>query len=379
MDMRSLVSRSPAASMARTALAAAAVALAWIAAPAGPARADEFQTLLDRFIEKEGLPGGVLLVSSPQRRSVAVAGLADRRAGRPVTEDTRFYAASVGKVPVAIAALQLVEEGRLDLDAPVASLAAGLPGIAKLPNARAARLRHLLEHSSGIPDYLTDEFAEASAAEPARRWTAAEAIAFAFDQEAEGRPGTLYSYSNTNYVLLGHIIAAADGAPLEAVLRRRVFEPAGMTGTTVGARPGDRRLARGYQDAEDDGRLRDVSAVSWNSLLGDGPIVTTAGDLERFLLALFRDGRLLRPATLARMATPSAKEAGYGFGLELGETRWGRWAGHTGSYDGFDAEARYYLDRETVIVFMANGNQDSDRSIIDEAAGRLFGRARAAN
>ncbi|WP_207456767.1 serine hydrolase domain-containing protein [Azospirillum sp. SYSU D00513] len=357
----------------RLLLAAAAFLTALAGSPAA-LRADPYRTLLDRFLAEEELPGGVLLVSGPGTRSVAAAGVADRRTRAPVTPGTRFYVASVGKMAVAAAVLQMVEEGKLALDAPVAALASGIPGIGRLANARSARLSQLLDHSSGIPDYLTDGFTETSRGDPRRRWTPADALSFALGEPATGKPGAAYEYCNSNFVLLGHIAEAADGAPLEEVLRRRVFARAGMDGSTVGARPDDPRLAHGYADIEDSGREKDVSLLSWNSPLGDGPLVTTAEDLERFLFALFRDGRLLGQQGLRRMSAPSALEPGYGMGLELGKDRWGRWAGHTGSYDGFEAEARYYPDRRTAIVFLTNGNQASDSSILDRAAATLFGK-----
>lgn len=364
------------------------LAVAWIAV-ALPCRADVFQTLIDRAVSEEAIPGGVLLVSAPGLRRIAVSGVADRSTGEPVRPDTRFYVASVGKMAVAVTALQLVGEGRLALDAPAGPLASGISGIGRLVNARTARVEQLLNHTSGIPDYLTDDFAEASRKAPSRRWTAGDALPYAFGLKADGRPGDSYSYSNSNFVLLGDIVATAAGAPLETVLERRVLAPAGMTETTVGASPDAPRLAHGYaaagdEDAdedednedtdEDDGEERDVSLPCWNSVLGDGPLVATAGDLERFLFALFRDGRLLPAAMVRRMVEPSDRESGYGLGLELGEDRWGRWYGHTGSYDGFEAEARYYPEREAVIVYLANGNTSSDADIVDRAATALFRR-----
>lgn len=342
-------------------------------APASrPAAADAFQTLLDRALADEELAGGVLLVSAPHLRRVMVAGVADRARRTPVTADTRFYVASTGKMTVAVAALQLVQEGRLALDARAGPLAAGVPAIGRVPNAMAARVDQLLDHSAGIPDYLTDAFADATAATPAHRWTAAEALAFTAGLKPTGRPGRSHAYSNSHFVLLGDIVASVDGAPLETVLARRVFAPAGMTATTVGARPDTAGLAHGYVRSDDD--EEDVSLPSWSSVLGDGPVVTTAGDLERFLFALFRDGMLLAPEMLHRMVTPSPLEAGYGLGVTLGEDDWGAWYGHAGSYDGFEAEARYYPERKAAIVFLTNGNSSSDLEIVDAAAAALFRR-----
>lgn len=87
-------------------LTAASVGLLATSMTAAPAKGEAIQSILDRYLEQEGLPGGVLLVSSPNRREVTVAGLADIDRGSPVGPNTRFYVASVGKMVVAVAALQ---------------------------------------------------------------------------------------------------------------------------------------------------------------------------------------------------------------------------------------------------------------------------------
>ncbi|MBR9971059.1 serine hydrolase domain-containing protein [Magnetospirillum sulfuroxidans] len=356
----------------RSVLTMSAGVLAHAVALAGTASAgDSLQSILQTYLAQEELAGGILLVSTPDRREVVVAGIADSATGARVSPGSRFYVASVGKMAVATATLQLVDEGVLKLDAPILPLVGGVPDLPRLPNAGKARLQQLLDHSSGIPDYLTDTFSDAFHAKP-KTLTPAFALPFAYGERATGRPGQAHEYSNSNYVLLGDIIATADATSLDAALRRRILDRAEMTDTTVGAKSGDHRLAHGYADLNDDGAEEDVSQYAWNSPLGDGPLVTTAADLEHFLFALFRDGKLLAPAMLRRMTAPSAQEEGYGLGVELGKDRWGKWYGHTGVDDGFEAEIRYYPDRKTALVFMTNGNSISDESIIDTVVTALF-------
>ncbi len=351
------------------ALAAAVLlglALLPIPAAAGPAAgSDRLHRLLDRFLADEELDGGILLVSGPDGRRVVVSGIADRRGKRPVTEDTRFYVASVGKMATAVAVLQQVEEGLAALDQPVRALAGDLP-LGRLANAGRARLVNLLDHSSGIPDYLTDAYAEDEAADRLPRGGAL--LAYAHGEPATGPVGGHYAYSNSNYVLLGHIASVRDGAPFAQVLQRRVLERAGMAATSVGADPRDRSLAHGY-DGEGD-----VSRRSWAATTGDGPLVATAGDLERFVFALFRDGRLLGPAMVRRLQAPSENEEGQGLGVALWTDRWGRGVGHDGHYDGFEADVRYYPGRRTALIFLTNGNQQSDDALLDAVAAELFGK-----
>ncbi|WP_448190437.1 serine hydrolase domain-containing protein [Azospirillum sp. sgz301742] len=354
------------AALIRTACAGAVLAVT-LAGTVASARADDgLQRMLDRFLRDEELDGGILLVSGPEGRQVVVSGIANRKGGVPVGEDTRFYVASAGKMTTAVAVLQQVEEGRLSLDRPVREMVGDLP-LGRLANANRARLVNLLEHTSGIPDYITDDYDAAEQARPNLSRDAATLLAYAHGEAATGPVGNHYAYSNSNFVLLGHIAGLADGAPFGQVLERRVLNRAGMTATTVGADPRDRTLAHGYTSDEGD-----VSRRSWAATTGDGPLVTTAGDLERFLFALFRDGRLLGPAMLERMQTRATVEDGEGLGLSVWDDRWGRGVGHTGLYDGFEADVRYYPDRQTALIFLTNGNQSSDDTFLDSVAAAVF-------
>lgn len=347
------------------------VATAAASSAAEPGRELVYQTMLQRYLDQEELNGGVLLVSAPHHREVVSLGFADDRSNTRVTADSRFYVASVGKMATATAALQLVEEGVLSLNAPVLGLVGTVPDLAKLPNVGKANVEQLLNHSSAIPDYLTDKFSEDLHARPARL-TPAMVLPYAYKEKPPGQTGKVYEYSNSNYVLLGDIIAKADHGSYDESIRRRVLQRAGMNDTTIGAESKDPRLAHGYADLEETGENQDVSQYAWNSPLGDGALVTTAGDLERFMFALFRDGTLLKAETLARMTAPSRLEAEYGLGLELGSDRWGKWYGHTGLEDGFEAEVRYYPARKAVLAVMVNGNTESEKSILDKAAAALF-------
>lgn len=333
--------------------------------------AANLQSILERYLEKEQLPGGVLLVSAPGRREIVAAGIADRQSGRPITPKSRFYIASVGKMTVAVTALQLVEDGTLSLESKVSDLVDGIPHISRLPNFQQAKLGQLLDHSSGIPDYLTDAFYRHFHAHPARL-TPAAVIPFAFEEDAPFRAGRGHDYSNTNYVLLGAIIATAEHKDLESALQNHVLTRAGMAHTTVGATARDDSLAHGYATPEGSDEEEDVSLLSWNSPLGDGPLVSTAEDLEAFTFSLFRDGKLLSPASLTRMTAPSKHDPEYGMGVERGSDQWGDWFGHTGLEDGFEAEVRYYPDHKAALVFLTNGNSQSDSSILDKAAKALF-------
>jgi D-alanyl-D-alanine carboxypeptidase len=197
------------------------------------------------------------------------------------------------------------------------------------------------------------------------------ALSLVVDQDASARPGTAYEYSNTNFALLGLILERIDHADLGTVLARRIFAPAGMTSSSVGADPREPGVASAHTSRRTPSAQDNL--IAYGSRLGDGPLTTTAGDLGRFLMALLRDKRLVKPATLQRMLTRSRREGSYGLGIEISDTDWGPAFGHNGSVTGFNADAWYYAARQTSFVFLTNGEYGTDDTdIITRAATIVF-------
>lgn len=326
------------------------------------------QNILDNFIAEDNLTGGILLTSVADERTIVTSGYKTVEENEPVSEATRFYIASSGKTLVATAILSLVQDGSLDLDAPVWSYIQDIDGIDALVNSKAVTLRQLLTHTSGLAEYLDDDFFDASNEEPSKRWNEAEAISFALDFPANAAPNKVFEYTNTNYVLLGHILNAFEGSMAHA-LEKHVFAAANMQSSTVGAMPHDTNLAHGYSEDK-----QNVSAQAWASALGDGPVVSTVGDIEAFLKALFQNQSILDEGLLAEMTSGSDLDDSYGLGIGIDGDRWGEWFGHAGSYDGFEADFRYYPEDDAIMIFMTNGNQETETSILDLAAQEIFSR-----
>ncbi|WP_461431481.1 serine hydrolase domain-containing protein [Hoeflea alexandrii] len=347
---------------------AVGLALGWLAVPAAAGELEDYRSALEEFLAENGLAGGTLFVRGPETEIEVVAGMAETGTRRPVTPDTRFYIASTGKMMVAAAVLAHVEKGDLDLDARVWPLVRDLPGIDALEGIGEVTLRQLLNHTSGLADYLDDSFVGAALLDMKRQWSEVEALAFAYGEPAYGEPGEIFEYSNSNYVLLGHILKNRS-ADLEAALRESVFVPSGMLATTVGASAEEADLAHGYAGETGD---TDVSQLSWASVLADGPLVSTARDVAGFLQALMREQRILKADLLEEMLAGSKQDDSYGLGMANGGDDWGDWYGHSGSYDGFEADARYYPDADLVLVYTVNGNSVTDTDLLDLAAGIYF-------
>jgi D-alanyl-D-alanine carboxypeptidase len=219
-----------------------------------------------------------------------------------------------------------------------------LPGI--LPYGDQVTIRQLLNHTSGVPEYLVEPLLELYGSRQGRfrSWTPQELVALVADQPPLFPPGTTFSYSNTNYVLAGLIVEAATGRTLGQELKRRIIRPLRLRDTFFPVNRPDipRRNARGYslplgdQGPVLDGPLLDFTVYNPSLAWAAGNLVSDLGDLARFFRALL-GGRLLPPGLLAEMTTtvPIGQGAGYGLGLLVLQTPCGRLIGHDGGIPGF--------------------------------------------
>jgi CubicO group peptidase (beta-lactamase class C family) len=332
-------------------------------APAETAATDaEVARALDRYVrrlvEAGRFSGVVLLARHGVPLYFEAFGLANRDFAAPVTRDTRFNLGSANKNFTAVVIGQLVEEGRLDWDDPLARF---LPDFPDSAAARRIRIRHLLTHTSGLGSYFGPRFQEASRA----RWrTVDDAMALARPDSLRFEPGTRWAYSNTGYLVLGKVIEVVTGQDYFEVVRERIYSRAGMTASD--SYELDRvnpDLAVGYEleygpaPAEDRWRNNLFEHVIRGLPAGGG--YATAMDLVRYSEAL-RAGTLLRPATLALMRAPRPEVAspryGYGFVLFEGPEIWG----HGGDFPGIDADWNNYGDSGYTLVILANRSGVND-------------------
>lgn len=277
------------------------------------------QALVDRDVHAyPQMPGRLLHVLAPGIATEVAAGVADLATREPLAAGSRCRIASVTKPFVAAAALRLVEDGRLRLEASIDDLLpAPLPGVLRAGGYRpeAITLRHLLTHTSGIYDFtgdsydssIADGFTHTAMADPRRRWSRLEQVRFAMDHgHPYGGPGQVYAYSDTGACLVGEILEQATGRTMGAAVRELLgLDRLGLTHTyheSIDPEPPDiPPLAHQYEGAFDVAGF-DASVDLW----GGGGLVSTCGDLALFFCALMRGQVFRRPETLALMCTRSA-------------------------------------------------------------------------
>ncbi|MCB1498411.1 MAG: beta-lactamase family protein [Bauldia sp.] len=358
--------------MARfTFIAIGVAALLGVAGPvlAGEPLATRLETALQDVVASDDtvFPGAILFVGTPKAGANAVAaGVGDIESQAPVTPDARFRAGSVAKPFVATVAMQLVEEVALSLDATLAAL---LPEEARAGLADADRitLRMLLNHTSGIPDWLTEAAIGQIAADPSRVWTTADFVALAAALPRTFAPGEGWAYSNTDYNLLGAIIERATGMPWRQAVRERVIVPLGLAGTSL-PEPGDLSMPAPFMHGYGliGGQVTDLTFIdpSMAGAAGGGTLVTTVGDLATFLTAL-RAGRLFKdPTTLAVMtdfvdAEAEGGQTGYSLGLERYVLPGGiEMIGHAGGTAGYRSGMFFFPALDLTMTFALSVQTD---------------------
>ncbi|MFF5262211.1 serine hydrolase domain-containing protein [Actinomadura viridis] len=343
-------------------------------ATAGPAQAADhagLRQVMDRLTGPDGAPGALAEVNDRDGRLVLTSGVADVRTGAPVNPRSRFRIGSLTKPFVATVTLQLVGEGRIELDAPVERY---LPGVVRGADndGREITVRQLLQHTSGIPDVLRHLTPMEILKDPLRHWEARELVDIALQHPRDFTPGEKWGYSNTNYLLIGMIIEKVTGRPYGEEVHQRVIVPLGLHGTFV---PGDAPgipgpHLRGYVRPESE--LVDITRLNPSVAGSAGGMISSASDVNRFLAALLR-GRLLKPAQMQEMlnARPTGRRSGskYGLGLEWlpgkdsSACEDGYW-GHDGDMLGFSVTSGATMDGRQA-TFMVNLNPGGGPNLDD--------------
>jgi CubicO group peptidase (beta-lactamase class C family) len=348
------------------ALAALAVPLFLAAGPASAGAlheakpADRYATHLQAFedhvrawMKKEGVPAFTIGFVKDDYMWVKGFGFADVENQVPASAESAYRYASVQKSMTAAAVLQLVERGRISLDAEIQTYVPYYPR-----KSWPVTVRQLLGHLGGVPHYVNREVEQHFTTHKSTR----EAIAVFEHYDLVAEPGTKFSYSTYGYDLLGAAIESASGLSYGDYMRDRVWGPAGMTATAM-----DDPLAlvphrvRGYQEL--DGQLRNSEFVDVSSRFGGGGTRGTVPDLLRFLTAL-NQGRLLSAASLSLMATPMKTRDGGLSGFPKTEGYAMGWnVAHSGGH----------------LILLNDGGQQETRTLILDVPDRRFAIALAQN
>jgi len=298
---------------------------------------------------KPGMPGAAVLVVKDGRVVFEKGyGLAEVETRTPVTPTTDFRLASLTKQFTATAVMLLAADGTLRYDDPVTRWVPNLPAYA-----RGVTVRHLLNHTGGLPDY--EDFVPDS---QTRQVLDAEIPALiAHSDTAYFAPGTRYRYSNTGYVLLALVVERASGRRFADFLHARIFAPLGMTGTLAREDRGPPVPHRAYGYTVSDAGVRRTDQSNTSATLGDGGVYTSVADLAKWDAAL--EHHTLVSADAQRLAWTAPEltppnPTPYGFGWFVYHDGGTLRLMHNGESRGFTNGVVRYPERRLAVWILTN-------------------------
>jgi CubicO group peptidase (beta-lactamase class C family) len=371
-------------------LAGLAVA-ALLAAPQSGSRAREAAIAsLFESVARADEPGLAVLVRQAGKTVFARGyGIRDLRSRERIDPATSFRLASVTKQFTAMAVMLLVRDGKLRYEDLLTDLFPAFPAYGK-----GITIRHLLTHTSGLPDY--EDLMQAAEKDRPPIWTADrqihdnEVLAL-LRGETKGRfdPGTSWAYSNSGYVVLGLVVARVSGKPFGDFLRQRIFAPLEMRHTLAYERGRNEVDGRAFGHARDTAGFRQVDQSPTSATLGDGGVYSNLEDLAKWDEAL-RVNELLSPGAMRPGLTPVTLAGGsaahwpagpvsgddlrpgqpvsYGFGWLLDPWRGRTRMWHHGETTGFRTVIERFPDDGLTVVVLANRDDLDVRALALAAA-----------
>ncbi|MBP8239045.1 MAG: beta-lactamase family protein [Saprospiraceae bacterium] len=325
----------------------------------------EYQSLLDDMTS-DGVVGVMMSVFQPSTGMwIGAAGKADLHNHIGMKPCNISRVGSTVKMFTATTVLKLAEEGKFSLDDKIADYLQG-DVIDKIENADQATIRQLLQHSSGIYNYIQNlQFQTASLNDLIKGWKAADLLQYAYHQPAYFQPGEDVRYSNTGYIMLGMLIEHVEGKPFYEVFEEKIFAPLGLSMTTFAATdPVPDGIVRGYIDIYSNVQVIECTYFSgWDYYTADGGLISNPYDLNVFFRALM-EGRIIHTHSLHEMLTwktpenpdPAFFPISYGLGIFKIETPQGIAYMHSGDAIGYYANMMYFPDDGTTIVYAVNSN-----------------------
>lgn len=326
------------------------------------------QSQLDKIVADKMVTGVAAAYSiDGETIEQAIAGYADNDAGTPFELDTKLRMGSIAKTMTALAVMQLLEQGKLDLDVPIQTYIPNYPKHKKTQ----ITIRHLLSHTSGISGY-TDGRESNTTTQYA---TLNDALSLFKDRDLLFEPGTQYSYTTYGYTVLGAIIEQVTGGTFEAYMQEHIFAKAGMTNTGV-EKFGEEleNESKLYHRNNGKGKAKPAKENNLSNRLPAGGFYTTLTDMLKFGNAVI-DNTFVTKETLTLMRQHHSLEKennSYGFGWFLYNPKpnVGDIIGHPGAQTGCTSFLFIVPEKKAVSIILSNTSRA--QSSIDLIANDLL-------
>jgi CubicO group peptidase (beta-lactamase class C family) len=323
--------------------------------------AKRIDALLSDLISNEEPGAAVIVIKNGRVAFERGYGVADLRTLRPIDGRTNFRLASVTKQFTAAAVMLLVRDGKLRYEDSLTTVFPDFPEYGQ-----AITIRHLLNHTSGLPDY-EDLMPPHDPAIPVEQVQINDSGVFNLlkGQEAgKFAPGSRWAYSNSGYVVLGLVVEKVSGRSFGEFLEERIFVPLEMTNTVAYERGKNEVRYRAYGHTKKDGRWQETDQSPTSATLGDGGVYSLLEDLTKWDAALRRYTLLseseIQPALIpvrvpAEGPTePDGTPAAYGFGWFLNPWQGQARMWHSGETIGFRTAIQRFTDDGLTVIILCN-------------------------
>lgn len=328
-----------------------------------PALGDKIDAIVRQEMRSSVTPALSLVVLHKGRVvKMAGYGFSNLETKTRASADTVYENGSMGKMFTAAALMRLVEAGKVSLEDPFSKFFPEAP-----PSWSSIKIRHLLNHTSGLPDYLASSVGLDSGHEYSMQEVLEEVAKRPLDFPA----GAAWSYSNTGYLALGFVLEKVTGTPYEEVMKTMVFEPLGMQKTLINdIEKVVPNRAAGYYVQNGEWRKGEERTQCF-AAFADGGMITTVRDLAKWDVAIL-EGRLLKPSSWNTMMSPGYLDTGrrltYGFGWFMRPAIGKRVVDHGGNMTGFNSYIYRDLTTQTTIITLANVGGLSARRVTERIA-----------
>ncbi len=325
----------------------------------------ELQLKLDEWHKAGKFPGATLGVVLANGESFGLAvGFSDSAAKTPMVATDRMLAGSTGKTFAAATALQLVKEGKIDLDAKVEKYLGAEPWFSRLPNANDITVRQLMNHSSGLVRYeFKDTFTKDLTANPEKVWKPAELVAYLLGEKAPFEAGKGWDYSDTNYIVLGMIIEKVTGKKFYDEATKRLIKPLKLSNTipqdgirlkgVVQGYAGPNNPFGGKDEMISGGKFAINPQFEWTG----GGWASTGEDLARWAKMMY-EGKAFDPSLVPVMldGVPAklGRDTKYGLGVIIRPTQAGLTYGHSGFFPGYMTDMMYFPEQRIAVAVQVN-------------------------
>lgn len=316
----------------------------------------------------------VVLVKTGDLTWQTAAGFCDVEKGIAMETTNKLMIASITKMFVAVVTLRLQEEGKLDIDKPINTFNCGYR-FKDIPHADKITIRHLLNHTSGLPDFIkTSRFVTNMLDRPLNIWKKDDLLKFLVNTKSEFIPGEKGKYSNSNFLLLSVILDEEFKDPIDhaSLIRRNIIDPLILDHTQyINRKAPPKNLAQGYADLYCNNHLINLTHLNiGGSGNGFSGMFSTVGDLSRFLDALLIKKTLLKDSSLAQMLsfTQDSEEKAVAFGLgiwkDFQDTGTDKFAyGHRGREAAYTADLFWFPTQDIMYVLMMNCGIGTDSPV----------------